>query len=79
MNLCRFPNVVALPFAEQLPRVTLGMAAMESNDSPAMKIFRQVVMQCAAQVLVGKKTAMPRRQIPIHQPAIAMMSRREAS
>lgn len=79
MRICQFPHVVALRFAEPLPKTNLGLAAMENNDSAAMKIFRKVVMECAAQVLEDRKTAMPRRQIPISQPAIAMISRREAS
>ena len=79
MGQCRFPNVVALPFAEPLPRVTLGLATLNANNSPAMKVFHQVVMQCAAQLLGNRKVAMPRRQMPVHQPAISVMSRREAS
>jgi len=79
MSQCTFPGVVALPFAEPLPRVLLGMAALQANDTAAMKIFRQVTLQCASQILGTKKATMPRRQMPVAQPALSMLSRREAS
>jgi len=47
MAMCEFPHVVALPFAEPLPSMQLGLAAMETNESPSMRIFREVVMTCA--------------------------------
>ena len=78
MRLCSFPHVVAVPFSETLPQRELGLAALESNDTPAMRIFRKVVLECAAQTLERPQPPLP-RQIPIPQPAVAMMSRREAS
>lgn len=48
MMRCSFPDVVAIPFAEQLPELPLGIATMESNKSPALNIFRRVALQCAA-------------------------------
>jgi DNA-binding transcriptional LysR family regulator len=50
MMKCTFPDVVAVPFAEELPELQLGIAAMESNKSPALDIFRQVAVQCFAAV-----------------------------
>jgi hypothetical protein len=41
MAICSFPDVVALPFAEPLLALQLGLAAMETNDSMAMTIFRK--------------------------------------
>ena len=43
MAACTFPDVVALPFEETLPDLQLGLASMESNESLALQIFRQVV------------------------------------
>jgi len=48
MMECGFPDVVAIPFAENLPEVQLGLAAMESNNSAALNIFRRVAVDCAA-------------------------------
>jgi hypothetical protein len=48
MTVCSFPDVIALPFAEPLPELQLGLAAMETNESSAMTIFRKVVTECAA-------------------------------
>jgi DNA-binding transcriptional LysR family regulator len=79
MSICSFPHVVALPFAESLPQMQLGLAAMEANESASMKIFRKVVMECAARTLEQPKQVMPRRQMPIPQPSVAVMNRREAS
>jgi hypothetical protein len=47
MMKCSFPDVVAIPFAEKLPEVQLGIAAMESNNSAALNIFRRVAVECA--------------------------------
>jgi len=44
MMACTFPNVVALPFKEELPMLQLGLVAMESNNTEAMQIFRQIVL-----------------------------------
>ena len=48
MMKCSFPDVVAVPFAEKLPELQLGIVAMESNKSPALDVFRQVAVQCFA-------------------------------
>jgi DNA-binding transcriptional LysR family regulator len=48
MMKCGFPDVVAIPFTEKLPEVQLGIAAMESNHSAALSIFRRVALECAA-------------------------------
>ncbi len=48
MMKCGFPDVVAIPFTETLPEVQLGIAAMESNHSAALNIFRRVAVECAA-------------------------------
>ena len=46
MMKCSFPDVVAVPFAERLPQVQLGIMALESNHSAALEIFRQVAAEC---------------------------------
>jgi DNA-binding transcriptional LysR family regulator len=46
MMKCAFPDVVAIPFAERLPEVQLGIMALESNNSAALKIFRRVAVEC---------------------------------
>ena len=51
MANCAFPHVITLPFAEPLPQMQLGLAAMETNESPSIKIFRKVVMDCASSIL----------------------------
>ncbi|MDE1177980.1 MAG: LysR substrate-binding domain-containing protein [Edaphobacter sp.] len=79
MSTCQFPHVVALPFAESLPRLALGLSTLENNNTPAMKIFRKIVMDCAASVFEKRKASIPHRQMPIPQPSMAMLSRREAS
>ncbi len=47
MAACSFPGVVFLPFAEPLPQLQLGLAALEGNERLATKIFREVVLDCA--------------------------------
>jgi DNA-binding transcriptional LysR family regulator len=81
MAACAFPHVVALPFAERLPEMQLGLAAMESNDSPAMKVFRKVVMDCARSTLAHKDKAayFPAVSAPQPAAALALVNRREAS
>lgn len=79
MGICKFPHVVALPFSESLPKIQLGLAAMEANDSPSMRIFRKVVLECAARALEQRQMPIPKRQMPIPPPAVAVLSRREAS
>jgi len=77
MAICAFPHVVTLPFAEPLPQMQLGLATMETNESPSIEIFRKVVMDCARSTLerhdVGHLHPMPAPQpVPIR-------ARREAS
>jgi len=67
MAVCSFPDVVALPFTEPLPELQLGLAAMETNESLAMTIFRKVVMECAAATLerrVVRLSSAPAPQLP---------------
>lgn len=47
MRGCMFPDIVARPFREKLPPMQLGMVAMSSSDSAALKIFRKVAIDCA--------------------------------
>jgi DNA-binding transcriptional LysR family regulator len=46
-----FPGVTLLPFDEALPPIQLGLAAIDGKSSPALEIFRQVVLDCAQIVL----------------------------
>ncbi|MEG9436286.1 LysR family transcriptional regulator [Edaphobacter sp. HDX4] len=77
MATCEFPHLVALPFREPLPEIQLGLSAMEANESSSMKIFRDIVLKCAASTLerygLAASVARPTRQ------QVAMMDRREAS
>jgi DNA-binding transcriptional LysR family regulator len=75
MATCAFPHVVALPFAEPLPQMQLGLAAMESNESASLRIFRKVVMDCARSTLAQRESA---PQPATGQAAIRLMSRRVA-
>lgn len=81
MAACAFPHVVALPFAERLPEMQLGLAAMESNDSPAMNVFRQVVMECANATLIrtGKASQVTAASALTPAATLALVNRREAS
>jgi hypothetical protein len=81
MATCAFPHVVALPFAEPLPQMQLGLAAMETNESPSIRIFREVVMDCARSTLERRELALAGETHPIlpPQPTIAVVSRRAAS
>lgn len=69
MSSCTFPNLVTRPFREPLPALQLGLAAMDSNDSAAMTIFRSVATECAALVLstpprLTAKPAIVPRSVP---------------
>lgn len=77
MGTCEFPHLVALPFLEPLPDIQLGLAALETNDSASLKIFREIVMKCAAEELEHRSfpTSLP---LPAHR-QVTMMARREAS
>jgi DNA-binding transcriptional LysR family regulator len=61
MMQCGFPDVVAIPFAEKLPEIQLGIGAMESNTSAALNIFRRVAIDCAAAAthLIGPQSHRP--------------------
>jgi DNA-binding transcriptional LysR family regulator len=48
MAACKFPGVATLPFRERLPSLHLGLAAMQTNNSAAMRIFREVVLESAS-------------------------------
>jgi DNA-binding transcriptional LysR family regulator len=67
MAQCSFPGIAILPFEEQLPCLELGLTALESNDSPALKIFRQIVLQCAEDIFAGS-AAHTMRKVPADQP-----------
>jgi DNA-binding transcriptional LysR family regulator len=45
MGKYTFPGVVACPFIETLPEIQLGLAAIETNKSPAMNLFREMVLR----------------------------------
>jgi DNA-binding transcriptional LysR family regulator len=57
MRVCTFPGVVAVNFKETLPELQLGLAALATNLSDAMSIFRKVVMQCAQITLIRSRNA----------------------
>lgn len=77
MGTCEFPHLVALPFVEQLPELQLGLAALESNQSSSLRIFREIVMKCASEELASYGSAGP-LPVPARQ-QVAMIDRREAS
>jgi Transcriptional regulator len=81
MATCAFPHVVALSFAEPLPQMQLGLAAMKTNESPSIRIFREVVMDCARSTLERRELSLAGETHPIlpPQPTIAVVSRRAAS
>jgi hypothetical protein len=81
MATCAFPHVIALPFAEPLPQMQLGLAAMETNESQSIRIFRNVVMDCARSTLERRDLTLTAEMHSIlaPQPAVAVMSRRAAS
>jgi DNA-binding transcriptional LysR family regulator len=74
MAACTFPGVVFLPFEEPLAPMQLGMAALETNERLAMKIFRQVVLECARKTFADQnelQLAKPKqslRKLQLHQP-----------
>jgi DNA-binding transcriptional LysR family regulator len=69
MMKCSFPDVVAVPFAEKLPEVQLGIAAMESNNSAALDIFRRVAVECAG---AGNRFVAPGAHHPYVSSAVAL-------
>jgi DNA-binding transcriptional LysR family regulator len=42
------PGIKALPIAEALPPVELGLATMPENSSDSLRLFREIVLDCAA-------------------------------
>lgn len=76
MAACTFPGVVAVRFKEALPELQLGLAALETNDTVAMTIFREVVTQCAHTTL-ETRNATYLAHMP--QPTIKLQENRKAS
>jgi DNA-binding transcriptional LysR family regulator len=65
-----FSNLVTKPFRETLPTLQLGLAAMTSNESSAMSLFRSVAEECAAAILVpaqqfARKPKIVPRSVPV--------------
>ena len=65
-----FPGIVYLPFAEVLPPIQLGLAALETNERVAMKVFRQIVLDCA-ETLFPEVKPRPAHRLQLHHPATA--------
>jgi DNA-binding transcriptional LysR family regulator len=78
MATCVFPDVVARPFREKLPKFQLGLAAMSSNESKALTIFREVVMECASAISSKYPSAFPRPRA-MHQPVVLFPDQTQAS
>jgi hypothetical protein len=78
MATCAFPHVVALPFAEPLAPIQLGFAAIESNESHSIRIFRQLVMDCALSTLEHREPPLLSNTHPLLAPQLAVIRRREA-
>lgn len=57
IRTCVVPGVTMLPIEEELPPVTLGLAFLESNLSPAMKIFRKVVLMASRRLAATTRTS----------------------
>jgi DNA-binding transcriptional LysR family regulator len=85
MAACSFPGVVFLPFEEQLPPLQLGLAGLETNERLAMKIFRQVVLECSARLFANTSRValepMPSsvRKIRLHHGTAAEFGRTRAA
>ena len=76
VTACAFPGIVSLPIQEELPLVHLGLASIRTNNSVAMKIFRQVALHCAKTFEPEISAAPPE---PIVKPALSVIpGRREA-
>jgi DNA-binding transcriptional LysR family regulator len=69
-----FPGLVSLPFRETLPKMRLGLATMRGNDSPALNIFRQVVLDCATKAFPNAMEHSVRA--PVESKSIALMPKR---
>lgn len=72
MAACSFPDVVALPFKEELPAVQLGLASLESNESVALQIFRQVVSRNVKAHLQARNKTWPETR---HRPLVVVRNR----
>ncbi|MGA3133856.1 MAG: LysR family transcriptional regulator [Terracidiphilus sp.] len=76
VTACAFPGIVSLPIKEDLPLVHLGFASMRTNNTIAMKIFRQIALRTAKSLTTEKPVAMPEL---LAKPALAVIAgRREA-
>lgn len=75
MAACTFPGVVAVRFKETLPELQLGLAAMETNDTAAMTIFREIVTECVDTTLQTRATTYLTQR---PQPAIRLHESRKA-
>jgi DNA-binding transcriptional LysR family regulator len=77
MSVCTFPNLIALPFKEQLRTLQLGLASMASNETLSMSIFRKVVMECVRATLDCRMIESP---LPLHlpEPVVAFTMRSKA-
>jgi DNA-binding transcriptional LysR family regulator len=67
MAACTFPNVVALPFEEELPELQLGLASIQANESLALQIFRQVVLRNVKAHLQARNMTWPAMR---HRPVV---------
>jgi len=76
MAACTFPDVVTLPFKEDLPKVELGLVSLAANVSPAMDIFRQIVLRQASVRARSKMLDVPGAYVRHASPAYV---EREAS
>jgi LysR family transcriptional regulator, cyn operon transcriptional activator len=74
---CAFPDIVPVAIQEELPRIELGLAFMQANNSAALKIFRQITLQ-NSQTLPTLESA-PLPQSPARSPVSVISVRRAAS
>jgi DNA-binding transcriptional LysR family regulator len=79
MAACTFPGVVFLPFLEPMPLLQLGLGALETNDRLAMKIFRQVVLDCAQTIFAEQLPAVPARKLHLHHSTPTAFDHRRAA
>jgi DNA-binding transcriptional LysR family regulator len=78
MAACTFPGVAFLPFEESLPPLQLGMAALETNVRLAMKVFREIVLDCAADTF-GEQLKPAPAKLRLHQPLRPIYEDRRAA
>jgi DNA-binding transcriptional LysR family regulator len=74
---CPFPDLVPVEIEEELPRLDLGICSMQTNNSIALRLFRQLALQCApreAMIPIVARAQSPARPAPQVVPM-----RREAS